>query len=312
MIQSRQEKGQSERHKERNLTMGHRRVVCANLRRDACLFLLFSAGAKVCNISPFGFQPLHAQARVRAMRLAFNFASPILGLAWHTPCFTFACAICQTHRYHTTAVYLRTPPSKMDDGGGMDMMGSMSMTFASFSTYKMQVVWGWWDVKTKGQYVATLLALAAAVVVHRWLVKLEVAYVKKTLVQATEDGGAGRGGGGGGFVGGLGINTTTTANMELGESLLMGGGGTGAGRTRLHGAVVKSVPFSKRLMHAAFSGLLYLYALLLMLAAMTYNPGLFLALGVGYIVGELCFSTTFDLVGVGGMVMRGKGGACCE
>lgn len=189
----------------------------------------------------------------------------------------------------------------------MDMMGSMSMTFASFSTYKMQVVWGWWDVKTKGQYVATLLALAAAVVVHRWLVKLEVAYVKKILVQATEGGGAGRGGGGGGF-GGL----TTTANVELGESLMMGGSGAGAGRAHLHGTAAKRVPFSKRLMHAAFSGLLYLYALLLMLAAMTYNPGLFLALGVGYMVGELCFSTTLDLVGGGGMVARGKGGACCE
>lgn len=182
----------------------------------------------------------------------------------------------------------------------MDMMGSMSMTFASFSTYKLQVIWGWWDVKTKGQYAATLLALAAAVVVHRWLVKLEVAYVKKVLAQATEGGGAS-------------INTTSTgANVELGESLLMGGGGAGAGRARFRGTVAKSVPLSKRLVHAVFSGFLYAYALLLMLAAMTYNPGVFLALGVGYVVGEFCFSTTFDLVGDGGMAARGKGGACCE
>lgn len=197
----------------------------------------------------------------------------------------------------------------------MDMMGSMSMTFASFSTYKLQVIWGWWDVKTKGQYIATLLALAAAVVVHRWLVKLEVAYVKKILAQATESGAASRGGGGGGGVGGglSSINTTSTsANVELGESLLMGGGGAGAGRARFRGAAAKSVPLSKRLVHAVFSGFLYAYALLLMLAAMTYNPGVFLALGAGYVVGEFCFSTTFDLVGGGGMAARGKGGACCE
>lgn len=202
----------------------------------------------------------------------------------------------------------------MDGGGGMDMMGSMSMTFSSFSTYKLQVVWGWWDVKTKGEYAVTLLALAAAVVVHRWLVKVEVAYVKKVLAQATEGSGAGRGGGGGGVGGGLSINTTTTtsANVELGESLLIGGGGAGAGRARFRGTAANSVPLSKRLVHAVFSGLLYLYALLLMLAAMTYNPGVFLALGVGYVVGEFCFSTTFDLVGGGGMAARGKGGACCE
>lgn len=201
----------------------------------------------------------------------------------------------------------------MDGDGGMDMMGSMSMTFASFSTYKLQVVWGWWDVKTKGEYIATLLALAAAVVVHRWLVKLEVAYVDKVLAQATEGSGAGRGGGGAAGVGGLSNNTTTTsANVELGESLLMGGGGAGAGRARFRGSAAKIVPLSKRLVHAVFSGLLWLYALLLMLAAMTYNPGVFLALGVGYVVGEFCFSTTFDLVGGGGMVARGKGGACCE
>lgn len=47
--------------------------------------------------------------------------------------------------------------------------------------------------------------------------------------------------------------------------------------------------FIGRLIHAVLSGLNYGLALLLMLVAMTYNPSLFLALVVGYALGDFVF-----------------------
>lgn len=194
----------------------------------------------------------------------------------------------------------------MDGGGGMDMDMGMSMTFAPFSSYQLQVVWGWWDVKTKGQYLATLLALAAAVVVHRYLVRCELQFVRAA---ATE---GGKGGGAAGpmltTIAGTTGTTTTNNSVELGEALLMGsnrGGGGGGGGRQGKGKSMR-VPVGKRVVHAAFSAFLYAYALLLMLAAMTYNPGVFLALVVGYMVGDFFFSTRFDVA------VAPRDPACCE
>lgn len=47
--------------------------------------------------------------------------------------------------------------------------------------------------------------------------------------------------------------------------------------------------FGFRLLHALLSGLNYALALLLMLVAMTYNPGLFMALVIGYAIGDFLF-----------------------
>lgn len=44
-----------------------------------------------------------------------------------------------------------------------------------------------------------------------------------------------------------------------------------------------------RLLHSILSGLNYGVALLLMLVAMTYNPSLFIALMIGYAVGDFLF-----------------------
>jgi hypothetical protein len=56
-----------------------------------------------------------------------------------------------------------------------------------------------------------------------------------------------------------------------------------------------------RATHAGLSGLSYLWSLLLMLVAMTYNPGLFVALVLGYALGDfLFFGRTVGLVGEAG------------
>ena len=44
-----------------------------------------------------------------------------------------------------------------------------------------------------------------------------------------------------------------------------------------------------RLTHATVNALNYVLSMILMLVVMTYNPGLFLSVGVGYFVGDLIF-----------------------
>lgn len=44
-----------------------------------------------------------------------------------------------------------------------------------------------------------------------------------------------------------------------------------------------------RMMHALLGGISYGLAMLLMLVAMTYNPGLFMALVAGYVAGDFIF-----------------------
>jgi hypothetical protein len=69
------------------------------------------------------------------------------------------------------------------------------------------------------------------------------------------------------------------------------------------------VPLWCRLAQALLSGLLYGYALLLMLVAMAYNAGLFVCLMAGWVIGEALFSTAFDPPAGG---LHGKAAACCE
>lgn len=118
-----------------------------------------------------------------------------------------------------------------------------------------------------------------------------------------------------GFERGAGVPLTHSPIPYLrhtGESLLTGHGGAGAGsgiagRGKL---LLSRLPWSRRLAHAVLSGLLYAYALLLMLAAMTYNPGVFLALVCGYIAGEFAFGTSLAAGGLA--AAQTKDSACCD
>ena len=68
------------------------------------------------------------------------------------------------------------------------------------------------------------------------------------------------------------------------------------------------IPLWARLVQAVFSGALYGYALLLMLVAMSYNGGIFLALVFGYMVGEALFPTAFEAY----LTSQTKRDACCD
>lgn len=68
-----------------------------------------------------------------------------------------------------------------------------------------------------------------------------------------------------------------------GSSYSLIGGNKGPTRLTRHSLVIL------RIMHAVLGGVSYGLAMLLMLVAMTYNPGLFVALIAGYTAGDFIF-----------------------
>jgi hypothetical protein len=134
----------------------------------------------------------------------------------------------------------------MDDMSMGDMsMGSMYMTFQSWDTYKVTVVFDSWDIEDKWQYVLSFIAIVVAAAFYHVL-----RYAGDRLKRHT-----------------------FTSYSKLNQSLIPS--------TKSQRSI-----FQYRLLHAVLAGFTYCYALLLMLVAMTYNPGLFLALGVGYGIGD--------------------------
>jgi hypothetical protein len=65
------------------------------------------------------------------------------------------------------------------------------------------------------------------------------------------------------------------------------------------------LPLATRAGLALYSGLMYGYALLLMLVAMAYNPGLFICLIVGHALGELAFNAEISTASI-----KRSGGHC--
>lgn len=198
-------------------------------------------------------------------------------------------------------------------------------------------MWDWWDVETKGQFAASCFAVIVAVIVYRGLVKLEQRFIRYAVMLGSP---ARRGGNLQGLELGECSHSYLPLDMILSPAslLLARRGGalvtckaldavfcwwwsagtcmTGASLLDLddgtestyRGPIV--IPFWCRLVQAVFSGLLYGYALLLMLVAMAYNPGLFLSLMAGWVIGELLFPTSFDAVAAS--LHAGKAAACCD
>jgi len=80
-------------------------------------------------------------------------------------------------------------------------------------------------------------------------------------------------------------DTVMLAPITTGEPLVDG--------SPNQGPVVVPLTNPWRISHAALGAVQYALSLLLMLVVMTYNNGLFVALIVGYFVGELIFPTVF-------------------
>lgn len=163
--------------------------------------------------------------------------------------------------------------------GGDSMSMSMVMTFGKWSDYKLQLLFTSWDIKTKGQYIAAWLCVVLGVICWHGLKYLLTTFVEESIRHLV-------------------MNTKTNSHddTEYANSGSPQGltASTKSDSSRLLLLEGKTSSTWKRLLilrvvHAFIAACIYGLALLLMLVSMTYNCGLFLALVVGYFVGDLLF-----------------------
>ena len=166
----------------------------------------------------------------------------------------------------------------MDDtDGSMDM--SMTMTFGSWSDYDLKIVWDAWDVKTKGQFALSWFAVLFLTISYQaikyWYASLETRMIALCLKRNGS--------------GDLSAMQVDKASSDL--STPISGLKSTAYEALLDNVVGGNcdIPFKYIILHAAVASLNYALALILMLVAMTYNPSLFMALVVGYFLGDLLF-----------------------
>jgi len=182
----------------------------------------------------------------------------------------------------------------MDNGSSNDddmMMMMMPMTFSSWKSYKLQILFTSWDVQTVPQYIASwflivilcillhVLRCSIAVISLSMKLKREPTYMINNNIKNTI---------------GLGFTSESSINsLPIDSSNLID-----SSDKKRKNVIDRMIDILRnrpilflRLMHASCTAINYGLSLLLMLVAMTYNPGLFLALVVGYFFGDLLTSS---------------------
>ncbi len=174
-----------------------------------------------------------------------------------------------------------------DSMGGMDSM-SMVMTFGSWSDYQLKLLFDSWDITTKWQFALSWFAVVAATATYQgvkfWLITFE----SKILSTLSKRAGSGSG-----------DDMEVISKVEVEFAGAGAGAGAGGGNVFSNGgnlvdkllenSSTMSISFKLRVVHAFVSAVNYGFALMLMLVAMTYNCSLFLALMVGYFLGDMIF-----------------------
>eukprot|EP00639_Heterosigma_akashiwo_P016865 CAMPEP_0206391046 /NCGR_PEP_ID=MMETSP0294-20121207/19018_1 /ASSEMBLY_ACC=CAM_ASM_000327 /TAXON_ID=39354 /ORGANISM="Heterosigma akashiwo, Strain CCMP2393" /LENGTH=206 /DNA_ID=CAMNT_0053843635 /DNA_START=114 /DNA_END=734 /DNA_ORIENTATION=+ len=175
----------------------------------------------------------------------------------------------------------------MDNSTSSTMDMSMSMYFSN-SIYTT-IVFDWWTTNSWGSYLGSLFIIVLLVVVFQFTRNFQQLFVyhwafiikekrfrTKSRTSAITNPVADPNGAGPG-----------AAGQE--------GGAEEAGRKPLIDNKQlddRRMPFRVRCLYATIAGLNYGFSLFLMLIAMTYNVGCFLALVVGYILGDVLFAST--------------------
>eukprot|EP00953_Heterococcus_sp_UTEX-ZZ885_P032095 16785-Heterococcus_DN1.PRE.4 len=147
----------------------------------------------------------------------------------------------------------------------MDMDMSMSMTFSKLGSYKVKILWDWWNVQQPFEYFLSCLFVVALAIGYHAMRRLQ-SRALTDLIVAKE------------------LNEELISSLT--SPLMSGTKGPGGGHTARSLTARSKL---KRARYAVISAGCYTLALLLMLIAMTYNSGLFIMLVVGYGVGDYLF-----------------------
>ncbi|CAM9467525.1 unnamed protein product [Discosporangium mesarthrocarpum] len=153
----------------------------------------------------------------------------------------------------------------------------MEMTFSSLTEYRVKVLWDWWDIQTPGGYIATLFCLFTASVLYQGF---RHAHLRLVLRRGRVDTLPWRSFANAHSPSAL-LRPVVEGQNTIDEGMpLM----TGSSREPLlipTRSVSKKASFISRAILSLMAGLSYAFSLLLMLAAMTYNSGIFLVLVAG-------------------------------
>jgi hypothetical protein len=152
-------------------------------------------------------------------------------------------------------------------GMDMDMDMSMVMTFQSWSSYQLQILFDSWNVTTKGQFALSWFAVVISVVAYHGM-KYALLKMEKNENSAVYK---------------RIPNESAGATMGI-DSTIVGG------TFKSDSAISHQLSMKFRVYHALLSGLNYGMSLMLMLVAMTYNPWLFVALMIGCAIGDYIFA----------------------
>ena len=181
-----------------------------------------------------------------------------------------------------------------------DATATMSMTFDSWSVYKLKLLFDGWDVSTQWEFALTCLAVGFFAVIYQAM-RFLIFVVEDTMHPPSipsfstldsmdaSSSRVGSGGGGGGGGGGAGQDKGAPKQGGYQQASPTDDTQPLAPTAAAAGAISDERYFWLRLLHSVLSGLNYGLALFLMLMAMSYNPSIFVSLITGYAIGDFIF-----------------------
>lgn len=152
----------------------------------------------------------------------------------------------------------------------------MVMTFGDWGDYQLQLIFDSWTIKTKTQYFFSWIFIVFAVVCWHGL-----KYIQSTMIEGSIRKGS--------------LNPRSDSHDDVEYTTIRNFKSKAEKQNSSSVQMLHSNPsqFERRwvlrLTHSLISAASYGLALLLMLVSMTYNCGLFLALVIGYFIGDLLF-----------------------
>lgn len=137
------------------------------------------------------------------------------------------------------------------------MLMKMTSTFREWNSYHVTVLFPWWDVKTHWGYICT------------WIIVCMIAMMYQAIKAIV-----------------YGVEVKMAAPSCYRRQLTW------------VNAICQYLPDNNllflRIVHAITHAVSYFISIILMLISMTFNPGIFVALIIGYWVGDLSFEVLHD------------------
>jgi len=173
-----------------------------------------------------------------------------------------------------------------------DATATMSMTFDSWSVYKLKLLFDGWDVQTQWEFGLTCLAVGLAAVIYQAM-RFLIFVVEDTMhpqslssfstLDSVMDSSTRHGGDKGSAV----TNPANRTDPQTGYQRASPSDDTAPLSSTTSGSSDRYIWL--RLLHSVLAGLNYGLALVLMLIAMSFNPSILVSLISGYAIGDFIF-----------------------